>query len=88
MKRKDGGSYFYKNKKYRRLEKEKYVFFSYFILVIPNFSYMNFFRKCSMFRRSIPLMTYKDPISFSKFKFPSLVARSTKFANFQNDMRC
>ena len=34
----EGGSYFYKNQKYWRLEKE----------------YMNFFRKCSMFRRSTP----------------------------------
>ena len=56
MKCKDGGSYFWKNKKYRRLEKEKKnVFFGYFISEIPNFSYMGFFRKCSMFRWSIPL---------------------------------
>ena len=34
IKCKEGGSYFHKNKKYRRLEKE----------------YMDFFRKCSMFR--------------------------------------
>ena len=27
----DGGSYFYKNQKYRRLEKEKTIFFSFFI---------------------------------------------------------
>ena len=47
--------YFYRNKKYRRLEKEKNVFFSYFISGIPNFSYMVFIRKCSMFRRSTRL---------------------------------
>ena len=35
--------------------KKKNVFFSYFTSVIPEFSYMDFFRKCSMFRRSIPL---------------------------------
>ena len=51
---KDGGSYFYKNQKYRRLEKRKKKF-SYFISEIPNFSYTCFFRKCSKFRRSIPL---------------------------------
>ena len=34
---------------------KKNVFFSYFILVVPNFSYMDFFRKCSMFHQSIPL---------------------------------
>ena len=55
VKCKDGGSYFYKNKKYRRLEKEKNVSFSYFISGIPNFSHMGFFRECLMFRRSIPL---------------------------------
>ena len=33
---------------------EKKAFFSYFISEIPNFSYMRFFRKCSMFRRRIP----------------------------------
>ena len=52
---KDGGSYFYKNKKYRRSKKEKNVFVSYFISGIPKFFYMGFFRKYSMFRRSIPL---------------------------------
>ena len=31
--------------------------FSYFTSEIPNFSYMDFFRKCSMFRQSIPLTT-------------------------------
>ena len=35
--------------------KKNYFFFSYFISEIPNFSYVRFFRKCSMFRRSIPL---------------------------------
>ena len=55
IKCKDGGSYFYKNQKYRSLEIEKKIFFSYFVSEIPNLSYMCFFRKCSMFRRSIPL---------------------------------
>ena len=44
MKCKDGGSYSYKKQKYRRLEIEKNIFFSYFISEIPNFSYMYFFR--------------------------------------------
>ena len=38
MKCKDGGLYFYKNQKYRQLEKEKKnVLFSYFISGIPSF---------------------------------------------------
>ena len=52
IKCKDGGSYFYKNQKYRSLEIEKKKFFSYFISGVPNLSYMCFFGKCSMFRRS------------------------------------
>ena len=52
---KDGVSVFYKNQKYRPLKIEKKTFFGYFISEIPNFSYMRFFRKCPMFRRSIPL---------------------------------
>ena len=36
IKFKDGGSYFYKNQKYRRLQIEKKLFFSYFSLEIPN----------------------------------------------------
>ena len=46
---KDGGSYFYKSQKYRQLENEKNVFFSYFISGIPKFSFTGFLRKCSMF---------------------------------------
>ena len=34
-------------------KKKKIVFFNYFISEIPDFSYMGFFRKCSMFRRSM-----------------------------------
>ena len=50
VKCKDGGSYFYKNQKYRRLGKEKKnVFFSYFISGIPNFSYMSFFMNVRCF---------------------------------------
>ena len=59
IKCKEGGSSFYKNQKYKRLEIEKKVFFSYFISEIPKFFYMGFFRKCSMFRRSIPLKKTK-----------------------------
>ena len=36
-------------------KKKKNVLLCYFISVIPNFSYMDFFRKCSMFCQSIPL---------------------------------
>ena len=35
--------------------RKKKTFFCYFISEIPNFAYMGFFRKCSTFRRSIPL---------------------------------
>ena len=45
-------------------KKKKYVFFSYFISVIPNFSYMDFFRKCSMFCWSIPLMPGGNKTSY------------------------
>ena len=33
--------------------------FSYFISEIPNFSFTYFFRKCSMFRRTIPISGLK-----------------------------
>ena len=36
-------------------KRKKMYFFNYFISVISNFSYMDFFRKCSIFGRSIPL---------------------------------
>ena len=40
-------------------EKEKKkIFFNYFISEIPNFSYMSFFRKCSVFRWSIHLIHF------------------------------
>ena len=58
MKCKYGGSYVYKNKKYRRLEIEKKNI-SFFISEIPHFCYMLFFRKCSMFHLSIPLRKAK-----------------------------
>ena len=45
-------------------KKKKYVFFSYFISMIPNFSYMDFFRKCSMFCQSIPLMPSGNKTSY------------------------
>ena len=53
MKCKDGCSYFNKNQKYRSLETEKKN--QFFVSEIPNFYYMGFFRKCSMFLQSIPL---------------------------------
>ena len=53
---KEGGSYFYKNKKYRWLEMEKQNFLSCFISEIPNFSHIDYFRKSSRFCRSIPLI--------------------------------
>ena len=37
------------------VRKNIYIFFIYFIAEISNFSYMGFFRKCSMFCWSIPL---------------------------------
>ena len=36
-------------------KKKNNFFFSFFIQEIPNFSYTDFFRKWSMFRRIIPL---------------------------------
>ena len=51
---KGGGSYFYKNQKYRRLEIAKKNLFN-FISEIPYYPHMGFFRKCSKFRRNIPL---------------------------------
>ena len=35
--------------------KNFFFFFSYFISENPNFSYMHFFRKCSMIHWNIPL---------------------------------
>ena len=49
-------------KKYRQLEKEKNVFFRYFNSGIPNVFYMRFFRKCSMFHRSILLKNTFDKL--------------------------
>ena len=51
---KDGGSYFYKNKKYKQLEIEKkqFLLFHQEFLIFP---IMRFFRKSSMFCQSIPL---------------------------------
>ena len=62
------GSYFYKNQEYRRLEK-KYMFFSYFILEIPNFSYIFFFRKFLMFRRRIPLKNSNKMLLYTRREF-------------------
>ena len=56
----------YKHQKYRPLEIEKKVFFSYFISEIPHFSYKCFFRKCSMFCGSIPLISCHVDMSFIK----------------------
>ena len=48
-------------------KKKKNVFFSYFIWGIPNFSYIGFFRKCSMFRRSIPWRLFIPRLQWSIF---------------------
>ena len=42
---KTGVHIFYKNQEYRRLEKEKNIFFSYFISEIPNFFLYLLFQK-------------------------------------------
>ena len=49
------GFTFLQKSKIQMVEKEKNVFSSCFISVVPNFSYMDFFRECSMFLRSTPL---------------------------------
>ena len=51
---KDRGSFFLQKSKMQTVRNRKKTF-SYFISEIPSFSYMHFFRKCSMFRRSILL---------------------------------
>ena len=48
------GSFFLQKSKMQTVRNRKKTF-SYFISEIPSFSYMHFFRKCSMFRRSILL---------------------------------
>ena len=55
----DGGSYFYKNKNQRRFETDKKKkIFHLLHFKSSNFFYMHFFRKYSMFRRSIPVNEY------------------------------
>ena len=49
------GLIFLQKPKIQAVGKREKIFFSYSISEIPNFSYMHFFRKCSMFCRSIPL---------------------------------
>ena len=51
---KDRGSFFLQKSKMQTVRNRKKTF-SYFISEIPSFSYMHFFRKCSMLRRSILL---------------------------------
>ena len=63
IKCKGGDSYFYHNRIYRPLEIETNFFFHYFISEIPNFSYMRFFRKCSILRWSIPLRGFMIKIA-------------------------
>ena len=69
-------------KSYASLEKEKKnVFFSYFISGIPKFSYMGFFRKCSMFHRSIPFKKRKNNKKKSRTSLPiSLSAQFWKIS--------
>ena len=55
MKSIDEGSYLYKNKKGRPLEVEKKIFSAILFQRLVIFPICVFFRKCSMFRRSIPL---------------------------------
>ena len=53
---KDGGSYFYKNQKYRPLEIGGKIFFFQLFHFRNSYIFKNaFFRKYSMFRRIIPL---------------------------------
>ena len=53
----DGGSYFYKNQKYRPLETEKRFFWviSFQKFLIFHICVVVFFRKCWMFREGIPV---------------------------------
>ena len=78
---KDGGSYFYKNQKYRPLEIEKKNFFSYFFSEIPNFPYKRFFRKCSMFGWSIPLIKNQNAFFFHNLFLAHIL---DIFPNFYN----
>ena len=67
IKCKDGASYFYKNQKYRRLAVgNRNKFFSVIsfekFLIFP----YGLFKKCSMFRRSIPLISKNEAIHLLK----------------------
>ena len=62
-KNKTGVHFFTKIKFTEGWKYKKTIFFSYFISEIPNFSHMGFFRKCSKFRRSIPLMPQRNVTS-------------------------
>ena len=42
----------------------KIIFFRYIVSEIPNFSYMDFFRKCLKFCQSIPLNSMKVSLQF------------------------
>ena len=57
MKCKNWGSFFFFFffKKIKNAGGWKWIFFRYLFSEIPNFSYMHFFRKSSMFHQSIPL---------------------------------
>ena len=62
--------------------KRKKNFFSYFISKFPNFSHMDSFRKCSMFRRSTPLRVKRFAYDLNAAKvdiFP--LRKSAKFSD-------
>ena len=62
--------------------KRKKKFFSYFISKFPNFSHMDSFRKCSMFRRSTPLRVKRFAYDLNAAKvdiFP--LRKSAKFSD-------
>ena len=48
-------------------KKKKNAFFSYFISVVPDFSYMDSFRKCAMFCWSIPLNIVQNGIEIKQY---------------------
>ena len=57
---KRGGFMFLQKSKIQTVGQREKLFFSFFILEIPNFSYMDFFSKCLMLRRKTPL---KNPFN-------------------------
>ena len=83
-KNKTGVHIFTKIKNTDDWKKKKNVFFSYFVSVIPDFSYMDFFRKYSMFRRSISLNCQKRLINFKSSHRRCFIKTATVFFPFFN----